>query len=202
VYAIRLQGIGSRSNPVTLATWFGPTPSSARLVREGKADAWRKVTGGYVCPFLACPNDDCEDGELIWPNEELRNENELLRCTKCGTEIPGSILRLTRDSARSHPPRVMLSTTESLNRQLSSPGNLRAFGVVHNGLRAVLLDEVHIYEGTTGAQNAYLFRRLRKALGYEPLWAGLSATLADADGFFGRLVDLDAGRVAVVEPDP
>lgn len=200
-YAMRLQGAG-HSNPVTLATWFGNTPSSAKLVREGRADSWRKVAGGFVCPFLVCPNDDCEDGELVWPHHELRNGNELLRCTKCGTEVPGSILRLTRESARSRPPRVMLSTTESLNRQLSSPGNLRAFGVVHKGLRAVLLDEVHTYEGSTGAQNAYLFRRLRKALGYEPFWAGLSATLADAGDFFGRLVQLDAGRVSVIEPDP
>ena len=201
-YAMRLQGIGGLSSPVTLATWFGTTPASARLVREGKADSWRKVADGYVCPFLQCPNDDCEDGALVWPNQELRDGTELLRCGSCGIEIPGSLLRLTRDSARSHPPRVMLSTTESLNRQLSSPGNLRAFGVVRDGLRAVLLDEVHTYEGTTGAQNAYLFRRLRTALGYEPLWAGLSATLTDAAGFFGRLVDLDAGRVSVIEPDP
>ncbi len=201
-YAMRLQGIGGDSSPVTLATWFGATPASAKLVRDGRADSWRKVAGGYVCPFLHCPNEDCEDGALVWPIQELRTGTELLRCTACGTEVPGSLLRLTRESARSHPPRVMLSTTESLNRQLSSPGNLRAFGVVHSGLRAVLLDEVHTYEGTTGAQNAYLFRRLRKALGYEPLWAGLSATLTDAAGFFGRLVDLDAGRVSVVEPDP
>ena len=200
-FALRLQGTGGAATPITLGTWFGSTPSSARLVREGKADSWRKVTDGFICPFLQCPNDACEDGVLIWPNNELRADTELLRCTACGTEVPGSLLRLTRDSVRANPPRVMLSTTESLNRQLSSPGNLRAFGVTSNGLRAVLLDEVHTYEGTTGAQNAYLFRRLRKALGYDPLWAGLSATLADAAGSFGRLVDLDPGRVSVVEPD-
>ena len=45
-------------------------------------------------------------------------------------------------------------------------------------------------------------RRLRKSLGYNPLWAGLSATLANAGEFFGRLVDLDSGCVSVVEPDP
>ena len=201
-YALRLQGVGGHAAPITLGTWFGPTPRSAKLVREGRVDTWRKVTRGYVCPFLRCPNADCDDGELVWPHNALRNEIELLQCTKCETEVPGGILRLTRDSARSNPPRVMLSTTESLNRQLSSPDNLRAFGIGNRSLRAVLLDEAHTYEGTTGAQNAYLFRRLRKALGYHPLWAGLSATLAEAGEFFGRLVDLDAGRVSVVEPDP
>lgn len=201
-YALRLEGVGGRPSPISLGTWFGPTPMSAYLVRDGRIDSWRKVNAGYVCPFLRCPHEGCSDGELIWPHEYLKGGEELLRCLNCGREVPGSILRLTRDSARSNPPRVMLSTTESLNRQLSSPGNLRAFGIVQGGLRAVLLDEIHTYEGTTGAQNAYLLRRLRKALGYDPLWAGLSATLTDAGAFFGQLVNLDGGRVAVIEPDP
>lgn len=199
--ALRLKDAGGLANPISLATWFGLTPHSARLIRDERVDSWRKTKTGFVCPFLQCPSADC-DGDLIWPNAALKTGTELLRCETCGTEIPGTILRLTRDSARANPPSVMLSTTESLNRQLSSPGNLGAFGVAKNGLRAVLLDEVHIYEGTTGAQNAYLLRRLRKALGYQPLWAGLSATLTGAGEFFGRLVGLDAGRVAVVEPDP
>lgn len=201
-YALQLRGTGGRASPVTLGTWFGPTPYSAKAVREGRVDAWRKGANGYICPFLRCPDPACEDGELIWPHSELKVGTELLRCSKCATEVPGDVLRLTRESARRKPPRVMLSTTESLNRQLSSPGNLHAFGVAPGGLRAVLLDEVHTYEGTTGAQNAYLLRRLRAALGYQPVWAGLSATLADAGDFFGRLVDLDAGRVMVIEPDP
>jgi hypothetical protein len=200
-YALQLRGVGGHANPITLGTWFGPTPASAKAVHQGRVDTWRKVASGFVCPFLRCPNVDCDDGDLVWPRDKLKMGSELLRCTKCATEVPGDILRLTRETARSSPPRVMLSTTESLNRQLSSPGNLRAFGVVNNGLRAVLLDEVHTYEGTTGAQNAYLFRRLREALGYQPLWAGLSATLTDAGEFFGRLVDLEAGRVSVIEPD-
>ena len=201
-YALGLRTAGAIKNPVSLATWFGPTPTSAKLVREGKVDSWRKVTGGYQCPFLQCPSDDCEDGAMVWPEQQLRDDIELLRCIKCGTEVPGAVLRITRDAARSNPASVMLTTTESLNRQLASPGNLRAFGVKPASLRAVLLDEVHTYAGTTGAQNAYLLRRLRHALGYSPLWAGLSATLTDAGDFFARLVDLDAGQVSVVEPDP
>lgn len=201
-YALGLRTSGSGANPVSLATWFGPTPASAKLVREGKVDSWRRVAGGYQCPFLQCPSADCEDGSMIWPDQQLRMDVELLRCTSCGTEVPGAVLRLTRDTARTRPASVMLTTTESLNRQLASPGNLHAFGVKPASLRAVLLDEVHTYEGTTGAQNAYLLRRLRHALGYTPLWAGLSATLTDAGAFFARLVNLDPGQVSVVESDP
>lgn len=201
-YVLGLRTAGAVTNPVSLATWFGSTPASAKLVREGMVDAWRKVPGGYQCPYLQCPSDDCEDGSMIWPDQQLRDAVELLRCTSCGTEVPGEVLRLTRDTARAEPASVVLTTTESLNRQLASPGNLRAFGVKPASVRAVLLDEVHTYEGTTGAQNAYLLRRLRHALGYNPLWAGLSATLTDAGDFFARLVNLDAGQVSVVEPDP
>ena len=200
-YALKVQSIRGDNPPISLATWFGPTPFSAKSVREGWADGWLKTPAGYVCPFLRCPGDSC-DGDLIWPMRELNNDAELLRCTKCAIEIPGTVLRLTRASARSRPARVMLSTTESLNRQLSSPDNLRAFGVLGKSLRAVLLDEVHTYEGATGAQNAFLLRRLRKALGYQPLWAGLSATLAQASDFFGRFVNIDPGLVTLVEPDP
>ena len=200
-YALRLRSANGKGGPISLATWFGPTPFSAKSVRENRADGWKKISAGYVCPFLRCPEISCE-GELIWPMKEIRKDAELLRCAKCSAEIPGSVLRLTRDSARSDPARVMLSTTESLNRQLSSPANLRAFGLLGNTLRAVLLDEVHTYEGGTGAQNAFLFRRLRKALGHQPLWAGLSATLAEAGEFFGRLVNIDPGLVTLVEPDP
>lgn len=200
-YALELQSVGAGGEPISLATWFGPTPFSAKSVRDQNATGWDKASTGYVCPYLRCPELACE-GDLVWPTRELRNDVELLRCVACGLEIPGSVLRLTRELAKTNPARVILSTTESLNRQLSSPGNLRAFGVTGSSLRAVLLDEVHTYEGTTGAQNAYLFRRLRKALGYQPLWAGLSATLADASEFFGKLVDLDPGLVTLVEPEP
>ncbi len=202
-YALRLRPTQGGAAPLSLATWFGATPRSAFGLRRGWERDWRETGQGYVCPFLRCPDDDCASA-LVWPHEELRAGTEVLRCSSptCSVEVPGDILRLTRESARTHPARIMLSTTESLNRQLSAPGNLRAFGIADHGLKAVLLDEVHIYEGTTGAQNAYLFRRLRNALGHDPLWAGLSATLANADGFFGRLVNLIPGRVNVVEPDP
>lgn len=200
-YALTLSVDGNSVPPLSLATWFGATPKSAHAVRQGWERDWLEMKEGHICPFLRCPLPAC-DSELIWPRKELGEGVELLRCTECSLEIPGQVLRLTRDSARRKPAHVMLSTTESLNRQLSSPANLYAFGIGNRSLKAVLLDEVHTYEGTTGAQNAYLFRRLRKSLGYNPLWAGLSATLANAGEFFGRLVDLDSGCVSVVEPDP
>ncbi len=185
------------AKPPSIASWFGPTPQAARYVSE----QWRAQGAGYVCPYLRCPT--CS-GELIWPKAAVAAKEERLECVEpsCARLIPGSVLRLTRDSAQKTPADIMLSTTESLNRQLSVPMNLRAFGVTTHSLKTVLLDEIHTYEGTTGAQNAILLRRLRKALGRPVVWAGLSATLTDAGEFFGRLVDLNPGDVTVIEPEP
>ncbi|GAA1546983.1 protein DpdJ [Kribbella lupini] len=183
------------STPLSIASWFGPTPRASFYI----ADHWSLQGAGYLCPYLRCPT--CS-GDLIWPKAAVNAKKERLECVdpSCATAIPGSVLRLTRDSAQKKPADIMLSTTESLNRQLSVPMNLRAFGISMQSLKAVLLDEIHTYEGTTGAQNAILLRRLRKALGKHVVWAGLSATLTDAGDFFGRLVDLNPGDVTVIEP--
>lgn len=196
--------IGSRepTAPVlSLATWFGPTPSNARAVRQGWAEGWVPRGRGFVCPYLRCLV--C-DADLLWLESDLApgHEVERLVCDvrSCGAVIDGRFLRLTRDSARRRPADLMLSTTESLNRQLSCPGNLSAFGVRPASLAAVLLDEVHTYEGATGAQNAVLLRRLKHALGRTPVWVGLSATLRNAGEFFARLVNLPTSTVTVVAP--
>lgn len=183
------------STPLSIASWFGPTPQAAFYV----ADQWRLQGAGYLCPYLRCPT--CS-GDVIWPKAAVTAKEERLECVdpSCAVVIPGTVLRLTRDSAQKTPADIMLSTTESLNRQLSVPMNLRAFGISTQSLKAVLLDEIHTYEGTTGAQNAMLLRRLRKAVGKQVVWAGLSATLSDAGDFFGRLVDLNPGDVTVIEP--
>jgi hypothetical protein len=183
------------ATPLSIASLFGPTPQASFYV----ADQWRLQGAGYLCPYLRCPA--CT-GELIWPKVAVNAKEERLECVdpSCATVIPGTVLRLTRDSAQKKPADIVLSTTESLNRQLSVPRNLRAFGISTQSLKAVLLDEIHTYEATTGAQNAMLLRRLRKALGKQVVWAGLSATLTDAGNFFGRLVDLNPGDVTVIEP--
>jgi hypothetical protein len=184
---------------LSVATWFGDTPISDYWARK----TWTETPAGYVCPYLRCL--DC-DSDLLWLSRDLSAKpvRERLVCSarSCPAEIDGKVLRLTRDSARERPADIMLSTTESLNRQLSAPGNLVAFGINPATLTAVLLDEVHVYEGTTGAQNAILLRRLAHRLGRTPVWVGLSATLRGADEFFAKLVNLAPAAVTVVEPKP
>ncbi|MEU7527724.1 protein DpdJ [Saccharothrix sp. NPDC042600] len=196
-YTTALHTANPGSSPLSLATWFGLTPSSAYAVTQGWAEGWVERGRGYVCPFLRCL--EC-DSDMVWNKADVLRNEEKLVCTTCEAVIDGRFLRLTRDSARDRPADLMLSTTESLNRQLSAPGSLRAFGLRPASLSAVLLDEVHTYEGTTGAQNAILLRRLKHALGRVPTWVGLSATLTNAGEFFARLVDLPPTSITVVHP--
>jgi Helicase conserved C-terminal domain len=53
---------------------------------------------------------------------------------------------------------------------------------------------------------AYLLRRwrmlMRRGVGQTTAWVGLSATLANAERFFGELCGLDDGAVTLIEPQP
>jgi hypothetical protein len=190
----------SPTRPISAGTWFSLTPYSSSAVRN----AWRRTAvnsaAAYICPFLLCPDDDCQ-GKMAWTEKDLARDRERLVCVSCGKDVDERFVRLTRSSAKKSPPDIMLSTTESLNRQLAYPGNLRAFGIKPASLQVVLLDELHIYESTTGAQNAYLFRRLRHALSRQPLWVALSATLRNAGEFLSQCVNVPVRQIEVVSPD-
>src|SRR5205823_1383846 len=74
--------------------------------------------------------------------------------------------------------------------------------------RALVFDEIHLYDTTHGAQVGALLRRLRNRLGHaltaersgwqEPLAVGMSATIGDAAGFWQKLSGVPA--VDALEP--
>lgn len=207
--ARELQQARATERPVVIGTWFGATPYSAQFVSQGRADDWAEVREGgrlvgWRCPFLDCPS--C-GGRMCWPATDARAGRERLTCTSrsCGITFDEDIINLTRDRARRRPADILLTTTESLNRQLAAPDRHVAFGIGGpraRRVRLVLLDEVHIYEGTTGAQNALLLRRLRHMVDRPLTWVGLSATLINADRFLEQLAGLDEGLVSVARPEP
>ena len=99
----------------------------------------------------------------------------------------------------------VFTTTEMLNRCLSDGWSMHVFGVGRNAPRPpsfLLLDEVHTYEGVSGAQAAFLLRRWRRLVGRAVTWVGLSATLANAPSFFASLCGLTEDAVSYVRPDP
>ena len=193
---------------LTIGAYFGPTPFDSNREPE-KRSGWRKRGDSYVCPFLRCPGVDpatpC-NGDLLWTPSGRGGPLDWgrLRCQKCGEVIGSDEIRLTRTSIQSTPPDILFTTTEMLNLSLSDGWSRHVFGVGSNARRKpalVLLDEIHTYVGTTGAQAALLLRRWRRLLASPVAWVGLSATLANATDFFAGLCGLEPESVLDIRPD-
>ena len=165
---------------------------------------WRRVPSGHVCPFIRCPACGSEMG---WTNADPQAGTARLPCRRAGCAglIDGEAVRLTRWSIRKRPPDLLFTTTEMLNQRLSDTKTRRLFGVGQPaGKRPqfILLDEVHTYAGTSGAQVALTLRRWRHLLGAPVRWVGLSATLRDAPSFFSELTGLWQDAIAEASPRP
>lgn len=194
---------------LTIGAFFGPTPHSASVLAQSARSVsnkpiWPRAGNGFVCPYLRCP--DC-GGDLIWSDDDVGSSLERLSCrnSNCAAIVPEDEVVLTRSRMRSEPPDVLFTTTEMLNRQISDGHNCHVFGVGPRATRKpqiMLLDEVHTYEGTSGAQAAYVIRRWRHAVGKPVQFVGLSATLREAQTFFAELVGLPDHAVASIAPRP
>lgn len=190
----RMRSAGSR--PIRIGAFFGGT----------WRDAQHAARDDGVCNYLTCRNvingAACE-GKLQWLKAHRTRNDETLTCLSCSATLGPDQIVLTRQSMQNNPPDLLFTTTEMLNRSLSNGWSMHIFGV---GPRAasrpqmVLLDEVHTYEATSGAQVGYLLRRWRHLLGKPATWVGLSATLTNADQFFADLCGLNEGSVTEVKP--
>ncbi len=195
-----LQAHGRRA--LTVGALFAATP-----LRADPADLvqrkWLRRGEDFVCPWMRCPT--C-DKELVWRGVDVAAARERLYCGQrdCGGTVPEAHIVLTRIRMQRQPPDILFTTTEILNQRLSDHWMRSLFGV---GLPATrqpllaLLDEVHTYEGSTGAQAALTLRRWRHLLGRPVSWVGLSATLGDAARFFAELTGADPGKVVEITPE-
>ncbi|MES9738553.1 protein DpdJ [Peribacillus frigoritolerans] len=183
-----------------IGAFFGPTPQDAN--KDYINWDYNKSKQGYDCPYMKCP--DC-GSSLYWYDRDLQAKRERLTCgnRSCLKEINSDEVMLTRSSMEEHPPDIVFTSTEMMNRML---GNLQSCKVIGVGVERapfmMLLDEVHTYEGIHGAQVSYLLRRWRNALaGTRKIhYTGLSATLEDAGAFFAQLVGLYESQVTIIEP--
>jgi len=206
---------------ISIGAYYGDTPTNAAdFLNPHNPNGWKQTDDlrGWICPFFTCPNEACNHAELIWLQQDIEREigankqNRFgeftrLQCSKeCGFATDVNQLMLTREQMIKHPPDILFTTTEMLNRRLSRVAEHSLFGVnTNNPPRLVLLDEIHTYEGISGAQVAYLLRRWRQARGtHGPqrnlCLVGLSATLTQAETFFAKLVGLPARCVQYIEP--
>lgn len=177
--------------------------SPRRATEKELADKeWSRRGQDFVCPFLRCPT--CAN-ELIWRRADIETARERLNCARpeCSGAVSESEIVLTRERMQRQPPDILFTTTEMLNQRLSDPWMRSVFGV---GLPQAkrpffgLLDEVHTYEGISGAQAALTLRRWRHLLGSPISWVGLSATLGNASHFFADLTGAHPDRVVEITP--
>lgn len=182
---------------LTVGVLFGDTPQSLAAIPRKRS--WRNRGDRWVCPYLRCPK--CA-GDLTISRTDIDNNIGRLVCG-CGTTVESDEVRLTRDDLAADPPHVLFMTTEMLNQQMTNSELRHVFGVGPRALvppRMVLLDEVHIYSGSYGAQVAYLLRRWSALTKYRASFVGLSATLSNGAAFFASLTGLDPSAVAEISP--
>ena len=202
--------VGRGSRKIRIGALFGATPKDAadfgkrERKKQSPLSGWRRTDIGYVCGFMGCPTPGC-DGELLWSHVDIGQGRETLVCSSCGHHIADDELLLTRESLARHPPDILFTTTEMLNQRLSDSYLGHLFGLRPKAYKApemVLLDEVHTYTGTHGAQVAYLLRRWRNLVKSPVSFVGLSATLRDGVRFFASLVGLQEYQVMELAPRP
>lgn len=192
--------LASGQRKIIIGTFFGPTPDNATDAHRKRG--WSTHPEGLVCEFLQCPADNC-GGDMVWRSADRAADIEHLCCLKCDKIIGSDEIILTRSRLQSESPDVLFTTTEMLNQRMGDNRYRHLFGLGENAARPVemmLLDEVHTYSGSSGAQVAYLLRRWRHILRKPISFVGLSATLEDGARFFARLTGLSEQAAAEIVP--
>jgi hypothetical protein len=203
-----LRRFGIRS--LTFGALLGTTPKDEWFERDSKGKYpaekynWKRVGNGFIIPFLKSPM--AADQDLVWRDEDrLNNCTALYRASgeKDEPDVPDGSLILTRKQLKANPPDVLFLSAEMLNREMTNPEWARTFGIKQhtNAPRLLLLDEVHAYEGISGAQIAWVLRRWRYWSGIRNLHVvGLSATLKEATKHLGLVIGIPSSSVQEFKP--
>ncbi len=145
----------------TLALWL---PTLTALVEDDRATAL------YLAPTKALAHD------------QLRSLTELdvpgIRAATYDGDTPADERRWVRAHAN------YILTNPDLVHHSMLPAH-RSWSRVFKGLRAIIVDEAHLYRGVFGSHVALVLRRLRRMAaryGADPVMLIASATMADARG--------------------
>ena len=173
--------------PIRVGTFYGDTPK----------DSGRMPSSG-VCK---CLNEAC-DGNLTWHDTDRSLGREVLRCTRCDISVPGEEFVITREQLQKTLPDILFVGAEMMNRHLSRKQSRELLGIARKStIQYVLMDEIHTYEGSSGAQTALMLRRWRHRIrGGFPKFVGLSATLENPGEFFSELIGVNSEKIVHVFP--
>ncbi len=207
-HARRLDNLWKTSvgRSMTIGALYGSTPTNAKNVRDPYR-GWGKRAHGMASPQMRCPGDGFSQcgSELIWPNADIDAAVERLLCTTCRRSFGPEQVVLTRQTMQSRPPDLLFVTTEMLNRGLSDLNLSRALGVdvpAARKPRMMLLDEIHTYDGTAGAQAAMVLRRWHHSVQAPIAFIGLSATLSNPIRHMADLTGVNDEVVTSITPEP
>lgn len=191
--------LGNRGvRPINVGVLYRDTPNQLASIEY----AWKDHLG--ACPFFKCPERGCGADMKVTPLD-IGNRSERLTCSNCGHHVDRATLHLTRSSMQEYPPDILFTSVEMLNQRMGDSDMRHLFGLGPRAERSpslVLLDEVHVYSGTYGAQVAHLLRRWGRLSGRRASFVGLSATISDGERFFSSLVGLNETVVQEVSPHP
>lgn len=215
---------GGAHGVLTAGIVFGETPINLRELTEGKRHrdgwkrgGWTRGANGWQLPYFAASQGgavslsaDLHDGVGSLAAHHGETEREEWR-------LDG--FRATREAVLTSPPDVLVVTTEMLHRWLMNPAANALFGLPSRpdeaprfaAPRAVVFDEIHLYDTIHGAQVGLLIQRLRHRLreamkrdvetGWEyPLVVGMSATIGDPAHFWSRLSGVPESHVKEIAP--
>ncbi|RPE31822.1 protein DpdJ [Kitasatospora cineracea] len=209
VTACRLDQLWRETNkrPMTIGVLNKDTPNKSANILDKRSyyASWTRGPRGFRCPQFTCPGDGYSPcgGDLFWSEKDIRADVELLTCGTCNRGFDNTVLVLTRKRMGTRPPDLLFTTTEGLNRGLSNLALRKLFGIdVAKKPRLMLLDEIHTYSGTTGAQAAMVLRRWHHALQSPVTFVGLSATLSNPVRHMADLTGVEDGLVTNIEPAP
>ena len=207
-HACRLDDLWKRSHgrSMTIGALYGSTPTNAKNVRASYR-GWGKRAHGMASPQMRCPGDGYSPcgGELVWPNEDIDSRRRTPGVRTCQRSFGQDQIVLTRQRMQSSPPDLLFVTTEMLNRGLSDLNLRRPFGIdapAGRKPRMMLLDEIHTYDGTTGAQAAMVLRRWHHSVQAPITFVGLSATLSNPIRHMADLTGVDDELVTSITPEP
>jgi hypothetical protein len=204
-------GLGVSDRTLSVGILFGETPEDDQRLADGDQfrRGWDQAGAEFTLPYFTT-----EDGFAVGAAVQGNGLYRLRPAGGCeGWALAG--FRATRRAIRDNPPDVLILTTEMLHRWLGDPGANRLFGLpageraaVFCPPRAAVLDEIHLYDTTHGAQIGGLMRRLRNRMSHAlaaegagwryPLVAGMSATIGNPAGFWRQLSGVPT--VSPVEP--
>lgn len=210
---------------VTAGTGTGKTesfllPVLNELCRKPRLQGEAGVRAIFLYPMNALVNDQVSRLDR-WLNDQPEEPNRItfLHFTSETPEDADALRRsslaeiarhpsrlLTREQGRATPPDILITNYSMLEYMLCRPQDAPFFG---RGLRAFILDEVHLYGGTLAADICLLLRRVAVRAGVRPediLHIATSATLggeeSDLRSFGAALFSKDASLIHPIYGKP